>query len=139
MGIVAATTVLLSLQASSPVAAQILPSINSEPSNTGIAFIGQNSTAPVQNNTSTNITQLATVLPFTNQPIQPASYSPSSNNDDDNDDSSSSSSSNDNDHDDDGNDHNDDHHDNDDDGHDGGGGSSSVAVAGGGGAFASAG
>lgn len=136
MGIVATTAVLLSFQAPSQISAQVIPSVTSEPPNTGIEFIGQNSTDLGQNITNANITQLATVLPFSSEPITPAAYTSDSSS------SSSSSSSSDDDHDDGKDDHDDDNnhdHDNNDDHDDhdrGGGGSSSVAVSGGGAAVA---
>ena len=139
MGIVAATAVMLaSLSVPSmipgQVLAQITPSGTPGPSNAGIGFMAQDSADPVQNSTSANITQLATIPPTANQPITPAALTPvsevsdesddsSSSNDDESDDSSSSDDS-------------DDDSDGDSDG-DGDGGSS--AFAGGGGAFASAG
>ena len=126
MGIVAATAVLLaflSVPSMIPgqVSAQITPSGTPGPSNVGIGFgfMAQDSADPVQNSTSANITQLATIPPTANQPITPAALTPVSEVSDDSDDSSSS---------------NDDDDDSDDDG-DGG----SSAFAGGGGAFASAG
>ena len=136
MGIVAATAAMLSFQAPSQISAQVIPSVTSEPPNTGIEFIGQNSTDLGQNITNANITQLATVLPFSSEPITPAAYTSDSD-----DSSSSSSSSSDDDHDDGKDDHDDDNNDNHDnnddhDHHDHGGGGGSVAVAGGGAAVA---
>ena len=114
MGIVAATSVLLSLQASSPVAAQVIPAPTSAPTNTGIDLIGQNLTEPLQNSTTANITQLATVL--NPQPIQPAAFTPVSESASDNDDDSNDS--NDDDHDSNNNDNDDNDDDDDDDDHD---------------------
>jgi hypothetical protein len=150
MGIVAATAVLLaflSVPSMMPgqVSAQITPSGTPEPSNAGIGFMAQDSADPVQNSTSANITQLATIPPTANQPITPAALTPVSEVSDESDDSSSSnddesddsSSSNDDESDDSSSsDDSDDDSDGDSDG-DGDGGSS--AFAGGGGAFASAG
>lgn len=80
----------------SSVLPESLPSID-----TGIEFVAQNITDPVQNNTATNITQLATIPPVIDQPITPTSFTPvseesddssdSSSNDDDDDDNYSSS------------------------------------------------
>jgi hypothetical protein len=150
MGIVAATAVLLaflSVPSMIPgqVSAQISPSGTQGPSNAGTDFMAQDSADPVQNSTSANITQLATIPPITNQPITPAALVPVSEVSDDSDDSSSSndddsddsSSSNDDDSDD-SSSSNDDDDDSDDDSDDDGDGGSS-AFAGGGGAFASAG
>lgn len=141
MGIFAAiavTLAFLSAPSQVPVSAQITPSLTPETSDSGIGFMAQDSTDKIQNNTSTNITQLA-VLPAADQPITPAPFTPVSEetggSDDstssDDDDDSSSSSDNDNDND----DGDDDGGDDSDDG-DGGG---SGAFAGAGGAFASAG
>jgi hypothetical protein len=150
MGIVAATAVLLaflSVPSMIPgqVSAQITPSGTPGPSNAGIGFMAQDSADPVQNSTSANITQLATIPPTANQPITPAALTPVSEVSDDSDDSSSSndddsddsSSSNDDDSDD-SSSSDDDDDDSDDDSDDDGDGSSS-AFSGGGGAFASAG
>jgi hypothetical protein len=146
MGIVAATAVLLTFLSvpfmiPGQVSAQITPSGTSGPSNAGIGFMAQDSADPVQNSTSANITQLATIPPTANQPITPAALTPvsevsddsddsSSSNDDDSDDSSSSN--------DDDSDDSSSSNDSDDDSDDDGDGGSS-AFAGGGGAFASAG
>ena len=150
MGIVASTAVLLaflSVPSMIPgqVSAQITPSGTPGPSNAGIGFMAQDSADPVQNSTSANITQLATIPPNANQPITPAAITPVSEVSDDSDDSSSSndddsddsSSSNDDDSDD-SSSSNDDDDDTDEDSDDDGDGGSS-AFAGGGGAFASAG
>jgi hypothetical protein len=148
MSIVAVTAVVLALLivpeiVPGQVSAQITPSSNAEPSNAGIGFMAQNSADPVQNSTSANITQLATIFPAANQPITPATFTPVSEPTGDSDDSSSSndddesdSSSNDNDSD--NSDNSDDSDDSDDSDNDGDGGGSS-ASAGGGGAFAFAG
>ncbi len=141
MGIVAVTAVVLaflSLPEMVPgqVSAQITPSSNVESSNTGIGFMAQNSAEPVQNSTSANITQLATIPSAANQPITPATFTPISEGNVDSDDSSSS---NDDDESDSGSSDNnsDDSDDSDNSDDDGDGGSS--ASAGGGGAFAFAG
>ncbi|MGB7634265.1 MAG: hypothetical protein WBL68_11115 [Nitrososphaeraceae archaeon] len=157
MGIVASTSVLLAFmsvpsQTPSQVSAQITPSSTLESQDTEIGFIAQDPADPVQNSTSANITQLATILPAASQPITPASFTPvsevtensgdsaSSNGDDDDSDSSSSGSDNDN-NDDNGDDNGDNDNDNDNgDGEsDDGDGGGSSAFAGGGGAFAFAG
>jgi hypothetical protein len=140
MGFVAITAVLLAFlsipsQVPGHVSAQIIPSTTLDSSGPGIGFMTEDSAATVQNSTSANITQLATI----SQPITPASFTPvseepvddesddsTSSNDDDDDESDSSS----------GDDDDDDSEDNGDDDGDGGGNSAS---AGGGGAFASAG
>jgi hypothetical protein len=57
-------------------AAQITPSFTPEPADFRIGFMAQDLAGPVQNSTSANITQLATVIPAANQPITPASYTP---------------------------------------------------------------
>ena len=153
MGIVAATSVLLAFisvpsQTPSQVSAQITPSSALGSQDTEIGFIAQDPADPVQNSTSANITQLATILPAASQPITPASFTPvsevaedsgdsaSSNGDDDDSDSSSSGSDNDNNDD---NDDGDGDNDNDDGDSDDGDGGGSSAFAGGGGAFAFAG
>lgn len=153
MGIVASTSVLLAFmsvlsQTPSQVSAQITPSSTLESQDTEIGFIAQDPADPVQNSTSANITQLATILPAASQPITPASFTPvsevtedsgdsaSSNGDDDDSDSSSSGSDNDNNDDNDNGDGDNDNGDGDSDDGDGGG---SSAFAGGGGAFAFAG
>jgi type IV secretory pathway VirB10-like protein len=147
---------------SSHVLAQIPPSFSSGPSDFRIGFMPQESAYPVQNSTSANITQLATVLPVANKPITPASFTPvseeteesdsaSTENDDDetassssdndndsdnSDDSDDSSNDNSDDSDDSTNDGGDDEDEDDDDDGDGGG---AFAFAGDGGAFAFAG
>ncbi|MGB7664954.1 MAG: hypothetical protein WBL67_19645 [Nitrososphaeraceae archaeon] len=153
MGIVASTSVLLAFmsvlsQTPSQVSAQITPSSTLESQDTEIGFIAQDPADPVQNSTSANITQLATILPAASQPITPASFTPvsevtedsgdsaSSNGDDDDSDSSSSGSDNDNNDDNDNGDGDNDNGDGDSNEGDGGGNS---AFAGGGGAFAFAG
>ena len=159
MGIVAATSVLLAFisvpsQTPSQVSAQITPSSALGSQDTEIGFIAQDPADPVQNSTSANITQLATILPASSQPITPASFTPvsevtedsgdsaSSNGDDDDSDSSSSGSDNDN-NDDNGNGNGNGNGDSDNDNGDGdsdeGDGGGSSAFAGGGGAFAFAG
>lgn len=143
MGFVAITAVLLAFlsipsQVPVHVSAQIIPSSTLESSGPGIGFMTQDSAATVQNSTSTNITQLATIPPTVSQPITPASFTPvseepvddesddsSSSNDDDESDSSS------------GDDDDDDSEDNGDDDGDGDGRGSSASA--GGGAFAFAG
>ena len=114
----------------SSVMPESLPSLDSE-----IRPVAQD-TADLQNSTTTNITQLATISSTTtNQPIVPASLAPVSTESNvdsgDYDDSGDGSS---------GDDSNDDDNGDDDSGDDGDGdGGDSVAIAGGGGAFASAG
>jgi hypothetical protein len=56
--------------------AQITSSFTPEPADFRIGFVAQDSADPVQNSTSANITQLATVIPAANQPITLASYTP---------------------------------------------------------------
>ena len=153
MGIVAATSVLLAFmsvlsQTPSQVSAQITPSSTLDSQDTEIGFIAQDPADPVQNSTSANITQLATILPAASQPITPASFTPvseatedsgDSNGDDDESDSSSSSGSDNDNSDDNGDgDADNDNGDGDGDSDDGDGGGSN-AFAGGGGAFAFAG
>lgn len=140
LSIVAATPVLLAFLSvpclvPGQALAQITPSLASESTNGGLGFMAQDSANPVQNSTSANITQLATIPPAANLPITPSSFTPvieetkdsddstSSNDDDDESDSSSDS---------------DDDDDNDNGDNDGDGGGSS-AFTGGGGAFAFAG
>src|SRR5215510_7076647 len=82
------------------VSAQITPS-NFPSSDTGAGLIGQDSADPVQNSTTSNITQLATVPASINQPIAPASLTPAAEETDE------ISSSNDNEDENDGNDGND--------------------------------
>ena len=142
MGFVAVTAVLLAFlsipfQVPGQLSAQITPSLTLESSDPGIGFMTQDSAAPVQNSTSANITQLATIIPTVSQPITPASFTPVSE-EVDGDESDDSSSSNDDDESDSssGDDDNDNDNDNGDDDGDGGG---SSASAGGGGAFAFAG
>jgi hypothetical protein len=160
--VVAVFSVLLaSLAATSyipgPASAQIVPSTSMpdssanpqssvlpkslQPADSGIEFMPH--PASVQNSTTTNITQLATVLPTVDQPITPSSIVPISEDSDDSDDSrddgdeNNSGSNDDNGDDDSGDDDSgdDDSGDDDRDGDEGG----SVAVAGSGGAFAFAG
>ena len=142
-------------QTPSQVSAQITPSSTLESQDTEIGFIAQDPADPVQNSTSANITQLATILPAASQPITPASFTPvsevtedsgdsaSSNGDDDDSDSSSSGSDNDNNDDNDNGDGDNDNGDGDNDNGDGdsneGDGGGNSAFAGGGGAFAFAG
>jgi hypothetical protein len=146
-----AIALLIAFNTPGQVSAQLTPSIISGTPDRGIEFTGQNSTSPVQNSTSANITQLAT-LPATGSPITPASSAPTSGvSDESSDDSDSSSNDNDNDNGDDGNDNdndngddgndNDNDNDNGDDGNDNdhSRGSSSSASAGGGRASASVG
>lgn len=142
LSLVTTTAVLLAFLSApsltlNQVSAQITPSITPVPADLRIGYMAQDSADPVQNSTSANITQLATVLPVANQPITPASYTPlveetedsdSASSEDDDYDSASSSSDNDN--------GDDSDNDNGDDDGDGGG---SFAFAGGGGAFAFAG
>ena len=140
--ILAATAVLLaflSVPSMLPgqVSAQITPSGTSGPPDvyqhwfygTSIGFMAQDSADPVQNGTSANITQLATIPTSANQPITPAALTPVSEVSDDSDDSSSSN-------DDDSDDSSSSNDDSDDSDDDGDGGSSAFA---GGGASASAG
>jgi hypothetical protein len=89
-------------------------------SDTGIEFVAQNMTDPVQNNTSANITQLETIPSIIDQPITPTSFTPVSKEFDNSDDSGDDDSG-------------------DDDSGDDGDGGGSVAIAGDGGAFTSAG
>lgn len=136
-GIIVATAVLLVFITvpeliPSQVSAQITPTLNPDTSNAGIGSMAQDIADPVQNGTSANITQLATIPTAASQPITPSTFTPlseetgdsgdSSSNDDD--DESNSGSDNESD-------------DSDDDNDDGDRGSS--AFAGGGGAFAFAG
>jgi type IV secretory pathway VirB10-like protein len=109
LSLVTATAMLLTFLsvpslALNQLSAQITPSFNPEPADFRIGFMAQDSADPVQNGTSANITQLATVLPVANQPITPASYTPvieetensdSASSKDDDDNSASSSSDND--------------------------------------------
>ena len=95
MGIVASTSVLLAFlsvpsQTPSQVSAQITPSSTLESQDTEIGFIAQDPADPVQNSTSANITQLATILPAASQPITPASFTPVSEVTEDSGDSASS-------------------------------------------------
>lgn len=109
---------------------------------TGIEFMPQSTASPVQNSTTTNITQLATIPPTVSQPITPSSLPISENSDDSNNsgDGDDENNSNNNDNDDDDRADNDGDDDDDSDDDDGGGnGDGSVAIAGGGGAFAFAG
>ncbi len=142
MGFVAITAVLLAFlsipsQVPGHVSAQIIPSTTLDSSGPGIGFMTEDSAATVQNNTSANITQLATIPPTISQPITPASFTPVSEEpvDDESDDSTSSTDDDDDESDSSSGD-DDDSEDNGDDDGDGGG---SSASAGGGGAFASAG
>ncbi|MGB7632339.1 MAG: hypothetical protein WBL68_01320 [Nitrososphaeraceae archaeon] len=52
----------------------VLPEIL--PESSGIGFVAQDTADPIQNNTASNITQLATVPSTVNQPIAPASLTP---------------------------------------------------------------
>ena len=52
----------------------VLPEIL--PESSGIGFVAQDTADPIQNNTASNITQLATVPSTVNQPIIPASLTP---------------------------------------------------------------
>jgi hypothetical protein len=138
MGFVAITAVLLvflSIPSQVPghVSAQIIPSTTLDSSGPGIGFMTEDSAATVQNSTSANITQLATI----SQPITPASFTPVSEEpvDDESDDSTSSTD----DDESDGNSGDDDDDDSEDNGDDDGDGGGNSASAGGGGAFASAG
>ena len=69
----------------------VLPEIL--PESSGIGFVAQDTADPIQNNTASNITQLATVPSTVNQPIAPASLTPVV---EESDESSSSSGSDDN-------------------------------------------
>jgi hypothetical protein len=138
MGFVAITAVLLAFlsipsQVPGHVSAQIIPSTTLDSSGPGIGFMTEDSAATVQNSTSANITQLATI----SQPITPASFTPVSEEpvDDESDDSTSSTD----DDKSDGNSGDDDDDDSEDNGDDDGDGGGNSASAGGGGAFASAG
>jgi hypothetical protein len=138
MGFVAITAVLLAFlsipsQVPGHVSAQIIPSTTLDSSGPGIGFMTEDSAATVQNSTSANITQLATI----SQPITPASFTPVSEEpvDDESDDSTSSTD----DDESDGNSGDDDDDDSEDNGDDDGDGGGNSASAGGGGAFASAG
>ena len=145
MGFVATTAVLLaflSIPSHVPgyVSAQITPSSTLESSGPGIGFMTQDSAATVQNSTSANITQLATIPPTSSQPITPASFTPVSEEPVDDESDDSTSSTDDDDDESDGSSGDDDNADSEDNGDDDGdGGGSSSASAGGGGAFASAG
>jgi hypothetical protein len=128
--------------------AQITPPFTPEPADFRIGFGAQDSADPVQNSTSANITQLATVIPAANQPITLASYTPvidetedsdSASSKDDYEDSASSISDNDNGDDSDNDNGEDTDNDSDNDSDDDGDGGGSFAFAGGGGAFAFAG
>jgi hypothetical protein len=138
IGIIVATAVLLAFITvpeliPSQVSAQIIPALNPDTSNVGIGSMAQDIADPVQNGTSANITQLATIP--TAAPITPSTFTPLS---EETGDSGDSSSNDDDDKSDSGSDNESD--DSDDDNDDGDGGSSAVAIAGGGdGAFAFAG
>lgn len=138
IGIIVATAVLLAFITvpeliPSQVSAQIIPALNPDTSNVGIGSMAQDIADPVQNGTSANITQLATIP--TAAPITPSTFTPLS---EETGDSGDSSSNDDDDESDSGSDNESD--DSDDDNDDGDGGSSAVAIAGGGdGAFAFAG
>ena len=134
IGIIVAIAVLLAFITvpeliPSQVSAQIIPALNPDTSNAGIGSMAQDLADPVQNGTSANITQLATIPAAASQPITPSTFTPlneetgdsgdSSSNDDDVVIESDSESDSD---------------DSDDDNDDGDGGS--IAFAGGGGAAA---
>jgi hypothetical protein len=141
IGIIVATAVLLAFITvpeliPSQVSAQITPTLNPDTSNAGIGSMAEDLADPVQNGTSANITQLATIP--TAAPITPSTFTPlseetgdsgdSSSNDDDDD--SDSGSDNESDESDSGSDNESD--DSDDDNDDGDGDSSAIAIAGGG-------
>jgi hypothetical protein len=146
IGIIVATAVLLAFITvpeliPSQVSAQIIPTLNPDTSNAGIGSMAQDLADPVQNGTSANITQLATIPAAASQPITPSTFTPLSeetgdsggsfSNDDD--DESDSGSDNESDDSDDDNESDDSDDDNDD-------GDGAFAIAGGGrGAFAFAG
>ena len=140
IGIIVATAVLLAFiivpeLIPSQVSAQIIPALNPDTSNAGIGSMAQDLADPVQNGTSANITQLATIPAAASQPITPSTFTPLS---EETGDSGDSSSTDDDDKSDSGSDNESD--DSDDDNDDGDGDSSAVAIAGGGdGAFAFAG
>jgi hypothetical protein len=145
MGFVATAVLLafLSIPSHVPgyVSAQITPSSTLESSGPGIGFMTQDSAATVQNSTSANITQLATIPPTVSQPITPASFTPVSEEPVDYESDDSTRSNDDDDYESDsrsGDDDDDGSEDNGDDDGDGDGGGSR-ASAGGGGAFAFAG
>ena len=124
VSILKGTTVQNQIGVSITVAAAVLlaiMSVTTDVPNQASAQIIPSSTDQVQNGTASNITQLATILPVSDQPITPASTAESS-------DGSSNSDSN--------SDSNGDHHNDHHNDHGGGGASAS---AGGGGASASAG
>ena len=78
MSFIAATAILLaamSVFAPDQASAQITPS-NFQSSDSRTGLMGQDPADPIQNNTASNITQLATVPPTVNQPIRPASLTP---------------------------------------------------------------
>ena len=139
IGIIVATAVLLAFITvpeliPSQVSAQIIPALNPDTSNVGIGSMAQDIADPVQNGTSANITQLATIPTAASEPITPSTFTPLS---EETGDSGDSSSNDDDDESDSGSDNESD--DSDDDNDDGDGGSSAFAGGGGGGAFAFAG
>lgn len=136
IGIIVATAVLLAFITvpeliPSQVSAQIIPALNPDTSNAGIGPMAQDLADPVQNGTSANITQLATIPTAASQPITPSTFTPLS---EETGDSGDSSSNDDDDESDSGSDNESD--DSDDDNDDGDGGSSAIAIAGGGRAVA---
>lgn len=138
-GIIVTTAVLLAFITvpeliPNQVSAQIIPALNPDTSNAGIGSMAQDLVDPVQNGTSANITQLATIPTAASQPITPSTFTPMS---EETGDSGDSSSNDDDDESDSGSDNESD--DSDDDNDDGDGGSSAFAGGGGGGAFAFAG
>src|SRR5688572_27916951 len=144
MGFVAITAVLLAFlsvpsQVPDHVSAQIIPSTTLDSSGPGIGFMTGDSAATVQNSTSANITQLATIPPTSSQPITPASFTPVSEEPVDDESDDSTSSTDDDEDESDGSSGDDDGDDSEDNGNDDGDGGDSSASAGGGGAFASAG
>lgn len=139
IGIIVVTAVLLAFITvpeliPSQVSAQIIPAFNPDTSNVGIGSMAQDIADPVQNGTSANITQLATIPTAASEPITPSTFTPLS---EETGDSGDSSSNDDDDESDSGSDNESD--DSDDDNDDGDGGSSAFAGGGGGGAFAFAG
>lgn len=139
IGIIVATAVLLAFITvpeliPSQVSAQITPTLNPDTSDAGIGSMAQDLADPVQNGTSANITQLATIPTAASQPITPSMFTPLS---EETGDSGDSSSNDDDDESDSGSDNESD--DSDDDNDNGDGGSSAFAGGGGRGAFAFAG
>ena len=144
MGFVAINAVLLAFlsipsQVPGHVSAQIIPSTTLDSSGPGIGFMTEDSASTVQNSTSANITQLATIPLTSSQPITPASFTPVSEEPVDDESDDSTSSTDDDDDESDGSSGDDDGDDSEGNDNDDGDGGDSTASAGGGGAFASAG